>query len=120
MRHVFPLFALAFVGCAPFFTLGENTKSDAAIVKAETLLTAAKAYSIKNDDKKLESLDDLTSYCEDGEKALLDPWGKPFQFKYVNDPETETERIIIWTTDPQSGRIIASPQHLAPLIDHPN
>lgn len=120
MRHLFPLFALALIGCAPLFDIEGNAKTDLAVVKAEHLQTYAKTYSTRNDGKKVDTLDDLATYSEDGEKGLLDPWGQRYQFQYVTDPETGSERIVIWTVDPQSGRTIATPQHLAPLLAPPN
>jgi hypothetical protein len=120
VRHLFPLFALALIGCAPLFDIEGNAKADLAVVKAEELQVYANAYSTRSDGKKLDTLDDLAAYSEDGEKGLLDPWGQRYQFQYVTDPETGSERIVIWTVDPQSGRTIAAPQHLAPLLAPPN
>jgi hypothetical protein len=120
VRHLLPLFAFALVGCAPLFDIEGNAKADLAVVKAEELQVYAKAYSTRNDGRKVDTLDDLATYSDDGEKALLDPWGQRFQFQYVTDPETGTERIVIWTVDPQSSRVIASPRHLTPLIDQSN
>jgi hypothetical protein len=91
VRHIFPLLAFALAGCAPLFNLEGDARVDAAALKAEALVVYAKTYSTRHDDNKLESLDALATYSDDGEKALLDPWGRRFQFKYVTDPETESE-----------------------------
>lgn len=117
MRRFFPLFALLVVGCGP---IGEDTKDATAIARVEQLLTCAKAWSSRNEGGKLESLDVLTQYAEEGDRALIDPWGQKFQFRYVNDPETETERLVIWTTEPRSGKVIAAPRQLAPLVEPAN
>ncbi len=114
MRHVFPLFALLVVGgCSPLAT----TKADIAAAKAEDLLVYAKVWSARNEEQKLNSLEPLREYAEDGEKALTDPWGQRFQCRYVTDPETETERLVIWTTEPRTGKVIAAPRQLAHLVE---
>lgn len=115
MSRVFPLLALLVVGCDGFLDL-TSTKHSGAAVKAENLLVYAKSWSARNEEKNLESLEPLREYAEDGEQALTDPWGQQFQFRYVLDPETETERLVIWTTEPRSGQVIAAPRHLAPLV----
>lgn len=115
MRHVFPLLAFAVVGCAPLLTF-DNPKEDAAIAKAEILLVYAKTWSARNE-KKLDSLEPLRQYAEDGEKALIDPWGQMFHFCYVTEPETQAERLVIWTTEPRTGKVIAAPRQLAHLVE---
>lgn len=118
MRHVFPLFALLVIGCDPF--AGSDTKYSAAAVKAEHLLVYAKSWSARNEERNLQSLEPLREYSEDGEKALFDPWGEKYQFRYVLDPDTETERLVIWTTEPRSGKVIAAPRQLAHLVEPAN
>ena len=112
MRRIFPLFALLVVGC-----IYPQTKTDAAAVKAEQLLVYAKTWSNRNDGQKLESLDVLIQYAEEGERAIIDPWGQTFRFSYVIEPETQEERLVIWTTEPKSGRVVAVPRQLASLVD---
>ena len=116
MRRVFPLLVLVAVGCGSFDA--DDTKEAAAVVKAEQLQTCAKSYQTKHDDK-LDSLDALAEYTS-GEQALLDPWGQPFQFRYVVEPESQVERLVIWSVSPKSGRVLAAPSHLAPLVSPPN
>lgn len=114
MRRIFPLITLLLVGCA--FEDGD-TKWSAAAAKAEQLLVYSKTWSSRNE-KKLETIDDLAHYAEDGEWAVIDPWGQQFRFCYVTEPETQKERLVVWTTDPE-GRIIAAPRQFAELIDMP-
>ncbi len=116
MRSVFPMLVLFVVGCGSFDA--DDTKEAAAVVKAEQLQTCAKSYQTKHDDK-LDSLDALAEYAN-GEQALLDPWGQPFQFRYVVEPESQVERLVIWTVAPKSGRVLAAPSHLSPLVSPPN
>ena len=112
MRRIFPLFALLLVGCM----FHGETKYEAAEVKAEALLVYGKTWSARNE-KKLEDIDVLAQYAEDGEQAIFDPWNQQFQFSYVIEPETQKERLVIWTTEPKSGRVIAAPRQLASLVD---
>ena len=119
MRHVFPLLVLFLVvGCGALD--GSDTKEAVAIVKAEQLQKCAKSYLAKHDGEKVETLDSLAEYADDGEQALLDPWGRRFQFRYVVDPETQLERLVIWTVEPKTGRVIAAPPHLATHIPTAN
>ena len=117
MHRVFPWLVLVAVGCGSFDA--DDTKEAAAVVKAEQLQTCAKTYQTKHDDK-LDSLDALAEYTADREQALTDPWGQAYQFRYVVEPESQTERLVIWTVAPKSGRVLAAPAHLAPLISPPN
>ena len=117
MRRVIPLLMLVAVGCGSFDAT--DTKEAAAVVKAEQLQTCAKTYQTKHEEK-LDSLATLAEYTADREQALLDPWGQAFQFRYVVEPESQTERLVIWTVAPKSGRVLAAPPHLAPLISPPN
>lgn len=117
MRRTIPLIALLVVGCQPDF--GE-TKADTAATEAMYLQNLAKTHAVRNDDMKLESLDVLAQYSVDGEKALTDPWGQKFQFKYVVEPETQDERLVIWTVEPKTGKVIAAPRQLAHLVGPSN
>lgn len=115
MRRIFPLLVLFLAGCAFDFS---ETKESAAAAKAEQLLVYGKTWSARNE-QKLEKIDALAAYAEDGERAVIDPWGQTFQFCYVTEPETQKERLVIWTAEPQTGRVIAAPRQLAPLIEQP-
>jgi hypothetical protein len=117
VRKAVPLLLFLVIGCGSFDA--DDTKEAAAVVKAEQLQTCAKSYLAKHDEK-LGSLDPLAEYAADGEQALLDPWGQPFQFRYVIDPETQLERLVIWTVAPKSGRVLAAPPHLAKQVSAAN
>ncbi len=117
MRRVFPLLVLVVVGCGALDAT--DTKEAAAVVKAEKLQTCAKSYLAKHDEK-LDSLGTLAEFAADGEQALIDPWGQAFQFRYVVEPESQVERLVIWTVEPKSGRVLAAPSHLAPLVSPTN
>jgi hypothetical protein len=105
---------LVIVGCNPLLA---TTKADIAAAKAEVLLAYAKTWSTRNQEQKLNSLEPLREYAEDGEQPLIDPWGQLYQFRYVLDPETGTERLVIWTKDPNSGNAIAAPRQLVHVVE---
>lgn len=118
MRQLFPCLALLAVGCGVLD--GSDAKESAAIVKAEQLQTCAKSYLSKHDGEKVDSLDPLVAYADDGERALLDPWGRPYQFAYVTDPGTQKDQLVIWTVVPKTGRVIAAPPHLSSQVPTTN
>ena len=118
MRRAVPLLLLLVVGCGSL--VGSDTKEAVAIVKAEQLQKCAKSYLTKHDGEKVESLDSLAEYADDGDKALLDPWGQPFHFRYVVDPETQLEQLVIWTVVPKTGHVIAAPPHLVSQVPAAN
>jgi hypothetical protein len=119
VRHVFPLLALVTAGCAPLLTF-DDPREAAAVAKAEELLVYANHHASRTDGLPLEDLDVLAQYAADGEKALTDPWGQKFKFRYVFDQATETERLVIWATEPRSGKVIAAPRQFAPLVETAN
>ena len=80
----------------------EEGREKRAALDARTLTVAAKAYRIKHD-KWPEKLADLTkgtkdepAYVAGGEKALLDPWGKPYKFAIAED-EKGQEQVYVWS-----------------------
>lgn len=118
MRRAFPLLILLAVGCGSLD--GSDTKESVAVVKAEQLQQCAKSYQAKHEGGRVDSLDRLVEYADDGEQALLDPWGRPFQFCYLIDPQSQLERLVIWTVEPKTGRVIAAPAHLAAHVSTAN
>lgn len=78
-----------------------------AVGKANTLSISAKVYSTKNDGKA-PKLEDLARYLEEGQKALTDPWGFPYQLVTKAD-EKGIERTFVWTVSPYSGEKLGSP-----------
>lgn len=89
-----------------------NGKEDDARAKAEQLVTYAKTWSTRHDGKHIEELSVLVLYAEDGGRALVDPWGQPYQFRYVSDEQSERERIVIWTVNPKTGQKLGTPKDL--------
>ena len=96
------------VGCSPAFQIVSDRKEDAAAVKAVQLQTVAKTHAIRNEDARLESLDELVQYAEEGEEALLDPWGFPYQM--VSKPgKGGFMQTYIWTVSPYTGKRLGHP-----------
>lgn len=112
------LIVLVVVGCDPRNDFGD-TKESAAAAKAEQLLTLAKTHVSREGGERLQDLTCLNQYSGDGEKGLLDPWGSDFHFSYVTDPDTQSERLVIWTVNPQSGKVVAAPHQFSDLVGTP-
>jgi type II secretory pathway pseudopilin PulG len=79
-----------------------DSKATSAQLTIRTLELAAKTYRLKNDDYPT-SLKDLVTgekpYILGGEKALLDPWGKPYQYDPAG-PKNDGKKPDIWTETP--------------------
>jgi hypothetical protein len=50
----------------------------------------------------------VANLLEGGGKAILDPWGAPFQYQVVND-QNGYPAAAIWTVSPYSGRKLGFP-----------
>lgn len=130
MRRFLPLFALALfalIGCNPPAApqqapatvddgILDQAKAVAAANKADNLRMYSRSFEVRNDFQPVSSLDLLAEYAEDGENALFDPWGQRFQFTYVDEGDNAGPRIVIWTTHPKTGKVYASPPHLADKV----
>jgi hypothetical protein len=91
-----------------------QAQQDLAKTNIQTLTTAAKAYFNKYEKfpaklaDLVEPLDGSKPFIETDWKALLDPWGKEYQFR------TEEEKgeivIKIWTAAPDGTRIDNAPK----------
>lgn len=93
----------------------EQPLEERATATAKMLQNATKAYSAKNRGKMPGQLTDLavtpagrTPLVEGGGKALLDPWGAPFQYA-VSDDENGNPAAAVWTVSPYSGKKLGSP-----------
>lgn len=78
-----------------------------AAVKADTLMTCAKSWMVRND-SRVPKLEDLAALAEEGKKATTDPWGFPYQLVLKADKDGRT-RLYIWTVNPFSGKKLGTP-----------
>lgn len=113
---VIGLVAAGVLLCFGTFRVDEGYGKDVvAIERADHLVTYAKTWSSRHDGKRVENLSDLAPYAEDSERDLIDPWGQPYQFKYILDEETQRERVVVWTVSPK-GEVLGAPRFLAEQI----
>lgn len=85
-----------------------EAKRDTAKLQAFTISNALKAWYIKNDSfpTSLEMLvnpPDGKPFLEGGKDAIIDPWGKPFQFRTKDDNQAVI--VEVWTISPNGTRI---------------
>jgi len=93
---------LASVGTVATLQYLEGAKEDNAKLNMQQLEQAAKAWSVKNYGVQLTNIGDLVVYLENGQSALVDPWGQPYQFRY-QQTDGVNERIIFFTTHGKTG-----------------
>ena len=104
---------LASVGTLATMRFLDDAKVDTARNGATQLVSYAKVWTLKKDERLDESrIGELAAYAENGPRALLDPWQQPYILTYKVDAATGTERIFIYTTNPKTGEIIGSPREL--------
>jgi len=119
VRYVILVVVLLLIALGVFsactFRYCDDDPEAISLAKAEQLQDYAKTYSSRND-KRVEDLSDLARYAEEGSRAIIDPWGKRFRFLYVIDPKSGEERLIIWTVNPKTGKILAAPHEAAEWI----
>jgi hypothetical protein len=94
-----------------FARLAESA-DDTATMRALSVYEAGKRWETRNDGGQLTQLADLAADLDDGKDGLRDPWGTPFQFKYVEDKRTGFTRLVVWTKNPQSGKKVGWPPEL--------
>ena len=87
---------LASVGTLATFKFLEDAKVDAARQKANNLVGWAKAWSARNDSQEVTDITVLAQYAEDGQNALMDPWGGMYMITYVDDPNTGNRRPFVY------------------------
>jgi hypothetical protein len=78
-----------------------------AASRANNLMTYAKTHSTRNDGKA-PKLEDLAKYADEGQKALTDPWGFPYQMVTKPGKEGYT-RTFVWTVSPYTGKKLGTP-----------
>ena len=86
-----------------------EARRDKAKIQAKIIVTALKTWYIKYDSLP-DSLEMLVSPPEgkpilDGKDAIVDPWGKPFQFAVKEAKDNQEIRFEVWTIDPDGKRI---------------
>lgn len=110
---------LASVGTLATFKFLEDAKVDTARAKAENLLTAAKSWSVKNDNQQVTDITVLIPFIEGGERGLRDPWGEPYQIQYVEDPSSPYPRPFVSTNATVDGqqRVIGAPRDLESMMN---
>jgi len=106
------LVIIASIGTIGLLRYLENARESNARMNAQNIQKAAKSYYAMNDSNWPPSLSYLIGgdggrpLIEGGERAITDPWGKPFQFEVVQDQLGTGEEIpVVFTTNPQGKRI---------------
>jgi hypothetical protein len=101
--------AVAILAICTEKNLDGNQRSDLALLQAQNIAKAILAYR-DGTGKYPDSLDQLLArpdsqppLLEGGEPAIIDPWGKRFNFEVVTD-EKGNERVVVWTTDYRGER----------------
>lgn len=89
------------------FAALEKEYEGKAAIKANDLLNSARAFSARNDGK-VPKLEELAAYSESGKKALMDPWGFPYQLVTAVGKDGRS-RLHIWTVSPYTGKKLGTP-----------
>ncbi len=105
---------LASVGTIATLTFLKGAKEDKARQQMMNLSLAEKAWSLKNSGNQLQGGDisPLADFLEQGQSALIDPWGQMFQVQYVasqNSTGTTNQRAVFSTTNMDNGQQIVFP-----------
>ena len=105
---------LASVGTIATLTFLKGAKEDKAKQQMMNLSLAEKAWSLKNSGNQLQNGDitPLADFLEQGQSALMDPWGQMFQVEYVqtqNSTGTTNFRAVFSTTNMDNGQRIMFP-----------
>ena len=102
------LVILASIGVFAYMRYLEDAKKSQAVLKAKSLETALKAYTVhpanignslpaENDWSVLIAPGFGSSFLEKGEEDTYDPWGKPFKFTYIAGPDGMTPVALVFT-----------------------
>jgi general secretion pathway protein G len=100
------LVILASIGVFAYMRYLEDAKKNQAQLKAKAIATAVSAYTLHTanvGNMPPENLGVLinpgfgTSFLENGEQDLLDPWGGQFQLGYVTEADGITQLPLVYT-----------------------
>jgi len=101
------LVVLAGVSSIAVFRYLDASKIKRAKVDVRTIENACKMYRLDNGNFP-NSLQDLISgskpYLENGEEAILDPWGRPYVYD-ASGRQSGPNRVDVSTTDPDNNVI---------------
>jgi general secretion pathway protein G len=91
----------------------DDAKVDTAKQSMKVLENAAKNFTLKNGQVPPPSLASLIQppdggrpFVEGGEAALIDPWGKPYQYDGSHSTNGVDPDPLVWTTNPSTGQPI--------------
>lgn len=101
------LIVLASVAGIYVFGYLEDAKKDKATLDMQALTTAYESYMLKNGNNPPEGLQALIPLMKQGEAALIDPWGNPYQYREVT---TETGQFRVQFFTFAEGQEIAWPR----------
>lgn len=77
------LVVLAGVSSMYVFKYLEDAKKDKAVLDMKTLESVFKNYSVKNGGQGPSAITDLVPYLEQGQNGLVNPWGRPYQYRVI-------------------------------------
>lgn len=77
-----------------------------AAARASDLRNYARAFMTRNKGQE-PTLNDLAAYAEDGQRALTDPWGFPYQL--LVRPGKDGTTVHVWTVSPYTGKKLGTP-----------
>jgi general secretion pathway protein G len=98
------LVILASVAGIYVFKQLDDAKESKAKLDMKTLETVFEAYTARNGGTPPQSLAELVPDLKQGQAALIDPWGNPYQFQAV---ETEVgPRVQFFTTTPDGKTVV--------------
>ena len=105
---------LASVGTIATLTFLKGAKEDKARMQMNNLSLAEKSWALKNSGSQLQNgdINPLADFLEQGQAALMDPWGQMFQVQYVstqNSTGTTNQRAVFSTTNMDNGQQIVFP-----------
>lgn len=108
---------LASVGTIATLTFLKGAKEDKALQQMMNLSLAEKAWSLKNSGRSLDDggspdITPLADFLDQGQTALIDPWGTQFTVSYVqtqNSTGTSVKRAVFATTNIDNGKQLLFP-----------
>src|SRR6478609_1249403 len=114
LRAIVIVIGSLFIALAALFMFVDPRSYDGSVTKvtnarfgSQIIQKACKAYRAETGfyPKQLADLIVNKQFLEGGERALIDPWGKPYQFEIVRDPNGTGEDFpVVFTTDPQGRK----------------